>query len=210
MMGRKIFSIIAFLWIFSVNLQAEMLRKYTFDFSIDKFKIERKGKLIKVFAKSIVDNNYYFNLDSIRPYLPLVEERLSPIDIAKYDVSIRFRSTDEILVDSNVEIATQFPDNIVFYCSAIDNNPNYKWKRFKNKKVLESMSLCRGEQTNSGYTIYINPFRYDWKTKKLYLVEKLEVEVRIQKKVKDDGTHKIKHMRKPKEEVDSIGWSEWY
>ena len=56
-MGRKIFSIIAFLWIFSVNLQAEMLRKYTFDFSKDKFTIERKGKLIKVFARSIVDNN---------------------------------------------------------------------------------------------------------------------------------------------------------
>lgn len=209
-MGRKIFSIIAFLWIFSVNLQAEMLRKYTFDFSKDKFTIERKGKLIKVFARSIVDNNYYTNLDSIRPYLPSVVEILSPIDIAKYDVSIRFRSTDEILVDSNVEIATQFPDNIVFYCSAIDNNPNYKWKRFKNKKVLESMSLCRGVQTGSGYTIYINPFRYDWKTKKLYLVEKLEVEVRIRNKVKDDGKHKIKYMRKPKEAVDSIGWSEWY
>ncbi|MDE6682828.1 MAG: hypothetical protein K2J87_05330 [Muribaculaceae bacterium] len=203
-MKKRLSVAITFLFVMVLSLSGVTVKKKSFHFSKGTFEIERKGKMIKVKVNMLRVDSFPLLFDSAVPALPVFNyELVSKVDTAKYDVKFDVKVSDRILIEKNVDIASEFPIKY-FICPCITEGKKKpkikfkkeKWRKYKNFKELGEEKIYQIKQSSGNWHITLSPFEYDKKTKSLYLTEDVEVDVIYTKKDTTESPYKVKWMRR--------------
>lgn len=164
-----------FLLMLPLTSRADIERTLNLHYEESDFTIQKNGDLVRITPS--IPLSLYGCIDYNTPCLPLLVYDLPNVDSKKeYEVSLTITSSEKIIVEKQVNIATILPldsDNRLI----IDEWIKYNFKNYHPKEKVEL-------RINNGLaSFWVSPFEYDYKTGNLYFTKDLNIHASIKEKL---------------------------